>query len=102
MVVWSVTQLECIPFSGQRQNVVCTIHWRAAYAEGDYTASCCGTVSVDEDENFTPFEELTEEIVVGWVQERLGTSVAQVEAGITAEVATKANPPIVRPRLPWA
>lgn len=101
MVNWSIELLECKPISGERENVVCTIHWRASYAEGGYTASSYGTVSVDEDEEFTPFEELTEEIVVGWVQDRLGASVAQVEAGITAEVAVKANPPIVRPQLPW-
>lgn len=101
MVKWSIELLECKPISGERQNVVCTIHWRASYADGDYTASCYGTVSVDEEEEFTPFEELTEEIVVGWVQDRLGASVAQVEAGMQTEVAEKINPPIVRPQLPW-
>jgi len=102
MITWSISQLECKPISGERENVVCTIHWRATYAEGDYTASSYGTASVDESEDFTPFEELTEEIVVGWVQDKLGSAVAQYEAAMQTEVAEKINPPIVRPQLPWA
>jgi hypothetical protein len=102
MITWSISQLECKPISGERENVVCTIHWRAAYAEGDYTASSYGTVSVQEGDDFTPFEELTEETVIEWVKASLGAAVGQYEAAMQTEVAEKINPPIVRPQLPWA
>ena len=55
-------------------DTVVIAHWGASLTDGDYSASAYGTQSFTRDENspaFIPFEDLTEEVVVGWVKDSM-------------------------------
>ena len=55
---------------------------------------------------FIPYEDLTEEVVIGWVKDALGTEeVNKTEASVNALAATKKQEienPTIEPGLPWA
>lgn len=64
-----------------------------------------GAVSfaLDPEQPFTPYGNLTEAQVVGWVQGVYGSAyVTSLEASVSEDVALLANPPIVTPPLPWS
>ena len=60
-------------FDGE-QDVVFQVHWTLTGTEGEYTGSVYGSVgvSLDAESPFTPYNELTLEQVIGWVQDALG------------------------------
>jgi hypothetical protein len=102
---WSVTQMDAYPEADGEKDVVFTVHWTLSGTDGTYNSSVYGTagVTVNPAEPFTPYADLTETQVVGWVQESLGpTIVASFEANITTQIANQINPPVVTPPLPWA
>ena len=52
---------------------------------------------------FTPYEDLTQDQVVGWTKDALGDEqVAATEANVAAQIETQKNPPVVTPPLPWS
>ncbi len=79
---------------------VVTVHYSVTATDGEYTANTYGTVGyIQESENFTPYNELTEPQVVGWVQESLGKYT--VEASLNAQIEALKNP-VQESGLPWA
>lgn len=82
--------------------VVVTAHWQASLVDGDYTASSYGTVGFNQkdpaDPDFVPYEDLTEEIVKGWVVDKIG---ADVQAGLEAQIEAQKNPTSAK-GLPWS
>jgi len=64
----------------------------------DYSASAYGTQSFTRDENspaFIPFEDLTEEVVVGWLELNEG-----LEANLQAQIDEQKTPTTVS-GVPW-
>lgn len=53
---------------------VTTVHWTAEQVDGEYKASCYGTVSFDKTDgiNYVPYEDLTEDQVIEWVKDSKG------------------------------
>ena len=52
---------------------------------------------------FTPYDQLTEEKVIGWVQTGLGAEgVAAAELQVQNAIDNLINPPVVYLPLPWA
>jgi len=54
---------------------------------------------------FVPYEDLTEAIVIGWIQDELGPDgVSNLEACIQGQIDSQINPPTVpvNTPLPWA
>ena len=68
---------------------------------GFYSAGAYGSVGLDGEVS-VPFESLTEEVVVGWVKEKLGGAekVAEIEAALDAQIAEKQTPTKAA-GLPW-
>ena len=60
---------------------------------GFFSAGAYGSVGLDGDLSVA-FEDLTEEVVVGWVKEKLGgdEKVAEIQAALDAQIAEKAAP----------
>lgn len=103
---WTIHQLERKSDNG----FVLNVHWRFAITETteegkNYYADSYSVASYQQDENaedFIPFEDITEEIVVGWVKESLGEEqLASMEASLLQQIESQKNPPIVY-GLPWA
>ena len=102
---WVIERLDCYPEQDGETDVVFTVHWRLNAQDGEYGATAYGTVGVSyaPGQPFTPYADLTEAQVVGWVQAALGAEqVAQMEAALAANIAAQINPPVVSPPLPWA
>jgi DNA polymerase III delta subunit len=58
----------------------------------------------EEKEGFIPYSELTEEQIVEWVKESLGSKgVESIEKSLASQVDKKINPPVVpvNKPLPW-
>jgi hypothetical protein len=91
---WSVVQMERLTSDG----FVVTVHYNVSAVDGDFTASTYGTVGYTEEGAFTPYSQLTEAVVVGWVQESLGKDT--VEQSLAAQIEAQKNP-VSESGLPW-
>lgn len=101
---WNVVQMDCYPEKDGLTDVVFTIHWTLTAVDGDYTGYAYGSVGVtlDEGSPYTPYADLTQDQVVGWVKDSLGAEqVASLEAGVATQIENQINPPVVTPPLPW-
>ena len=100
---WDVVQMDCYPEVDGEQDVVFTVHWRLNGVDGEYAGSVYGTVGVtlDAEAPFTPYNELTEEQVLGWVWAN-GVDKDASEANVAQQIENQKNPPVVSPPLPWA
>ncbi len=92
---WSVVQMDRLTSDG----FVVTVHYTVNAVDGEFTASTYGTVGFAEEGAFTPYSQLTEAVVVGWVQESLGKDT--VEASLAANIEAQKNP-VQESGVPWA
>ena len=92
---WNVVQMDRLTSDG----FVVTVHYTVNAVDGEYTASTYGTVGYTEEGAFTPYSQLTEAVVVGWVQTSLGKDT--VEAALAAQIDALKNP-VQESGLPWA
>ena len=102
---WSIDwmQVSTQPVEGFDE-VVLTAGWRLNGVDGEYATSAYGTCSFPqpaEGGSFTPYADLTQDQVLGWVWEN-GVDKDAAEAAVTSQVEALANPPVVQPPLPWA
>lgn len=102
---WAVQQMDCYPEYEGEADVVFAVHWTLNATDGTYAAGAYGSIglTLDPDADFVSFTDLTEEQVIGWVQDAMGEEqVAALEANVAKQIADQANPPVVSPTLPWA
>jgi len=92
---WSVAQLERNTSDG----FVVTVHYRVNAVDGDYSAYTYGTVGYTQGQgSFVPFDNLTEETVIGWVKESLDAET--VEASLASQIEAQKAPATIA-GLPW-
>jgi hypothetical protein len=101
-ISWSIANLE----RATEDNFVFTAHWtvNAIDSEGDesFSAGAYGSLGLERPENLIPYEDLTEEIVVGWVKEKMGEeAVESTENALLAQVAEQKAPTKASGK-PWA
>ena len=102
---WIVEQMSCYPQAEGQTDVVFNVAWRANATDGTYDATSYGTVGITyvAGSPYTPYDQLTQDQVVGWVQDALGQEqVDAIDAGLATSIANQVNPPIVTPPLPWS
>jgi len=102
---WIIEQMNCYPQAEGQTDVVFTVHWRVNATDGTYNATSYGTVGVTYEAGspYTPYADLTQAQVVGWVEAALGPEkVASIEANLATNIANQVNPPVVTPPLPWS
>jgi hypothetical protein len=76
------------------------VHWICSDVDGDYSGSTYGSLGLSG-ELVTPYEDLTEEVVIGWLHEAMGEeTVAAHEAAVAAQIAD-AKEPAVATGTPW-
>ncbi len=103
---WNVTALYTETIAGE-QNYVVIANYEVVGVDGEYTASLSNIArfSTDNVANFTPYEDLTNEIVIGWIQDELGVDgVNNLEACIQGQIDSQINPSVVpvNTPLPWS
>ena len=102
---WVIEQMNCYPTYESETDVVFNVHWRVNATDGTYNATSYGTVGVTyvAGSPYTPYADLTQAQVIGWVQTALGAEqVATIEAGLATNIANQTHPPVVSPALPWS
>lgn len=103
---WNITNLYTIDAEGVSGYVVNALY-EVVGVDGEYTATCQGSAqfTVSEGLSFVPYADLTNEVVVGWITEELGTDgVSNTEANIVGQINSQKNPPVSpsNTRLPWS
>ena len=92
---WNVVQMDRLT----SDDFVVTVHYTVSATDGEFSASTYGTVGfTQEADDFTPFDELTQEQVIGWVKDSLGEQT--VEDALTAQIEAQKNP-VQLSGLPW-
>jgi hypothetical protein len=101
-ITWTVTAMNCYPTVGSETDVVFTVHWTCSGTDGTYTSSVYSTCSVPTpaDGSFTPYDQLTQDQVLGWVWAN-GVDKDATEAAVQQQIDNQINPPVVTPPLPW-
>lgn len=103
---WIVNALYTETIDGQQDYVVIA-SFEVVGVDGGYTANVTGTqtFSTASVSPFIPYNELTNDIVVGWIQQELGEDgVNNIYACIQGQIDSQINPPVVPQNtpLPWA
>ena len=108
---WSVTSMSTLPDVPNQPNYVVLVSGQLT-GSNDATPPVTASIGynvqlvVEENEpNFIPYDQLTQAIVIGWVQEVLTPQgVANLEANVDGQINSIVNPPVspsAQP-LPWA
>jgi len=102
---WKIEALDCFPQSEGQANVVKTVHWRLVGTVDNYVASVCGALSLapyQSGNSFTPYANLTNDQVIGWVVDSLGDEqISSLKENLDEQLSALSNPPVVSPDLPW-
>lgn len=105
---WVINGMSCYPQAdGQTDvvfrvffgvNTVATVNNEPYYAIVNGTADVTYTAGTP----YTPYDQLTNDQVIGWVQASLGPEgIADYEARADAQIEAALNPPVVQLPLPW-
>jgi len=113
-VNWKVTNLDCYPTYQQQTDVVFTVHWdclgqitvsTGSLSGSTFNSRLYGTTGVQYNSSsvFIPYDQLTQNDVLGWTFAAMGTSSkANIEKGAVSSLYNQINPPVVQLPLPWA
>jgi hypothetical protein len=100
---WRVKGVKTVDAEGV-ENAVVQTYWEKIGTdengnEGTFSGATPFAQSSINAENFIPFEELTEEIVLGWIQ---GVVVGSYEDHVNAQIQKQIDLKVVKePTLPW-
>ena len=101
-ITWTVTAMDCYPQEDGNTDVVFNVHWTCAGTDGTYYGSVYSTCSVTLDPSapYTPYAQLTQAQVLGWIWAS-GVNQTATEAAVEQQIQNQVNPPVVTPPLPW-
>ena len=93
---WTIPQMDRLTTDG----FVITVHYNVTATDDTYSASTYGTVSYTQEpgEQYTPYDQLTEAQVVGWVQNSLGKDT--VESSLQSQIDLQKHP-VQESGTPW-
>jgi len=96
---WNIAQLERETSDGY----VFTAHYTVDAKDGTYSAGAYGSIGLERPESeLIPFADLTLDLVVGWVKEKLGAEkVSDIETALQAELDEQRQPSKAA-GLPWS
>ena len=110
---WEFPVLDCYPTHAEQENVVFNGHWRL---QGEDASGNTGHVystvglTLDAEAEFIAFDDLTKDVVQGWVETALqaqptpmtGTNVLEaIKASIETQIQEKLTPSRISKTAPW-
>ena len=99
---WKIEGMMVKPVEGSLTDVVVTAYWRCVASDQGKSTDAYGSASFPAPGSpFTPYGDLTEAQVLGWVWDS-GVDKAEVEANLTRQLDALVNPPVVMQPLPWS
>jgi hypothetical protein len=104
-ITWVIEWMQTTPTTATPPETVITAGWRCNGAEiansVDYASTAYGSTSFPMPTGtFTPYDQLTQEQVLGWCWAN-GVDKTAVEASVQGSIDVQINPPVVQPPLPW-
>ena len=95
---WAIANLERETADG----FVYTAHYTVNAEDGTYSAGAYGSIGLERPDTLIPFDDLTEEVVIGWVKEKLGAEkVTEVEDALQVQLDEK-HAPTKAAGVPWS
>jgi len=100
---WTISQLNCYTSAEGQTDVVFNVHWRCSGTDGTYNGTVYSTCNVTYTGTtaFTPYADLTEDQVLGWIWAG-GVDKTATELAVESQINDQIHPPVVSPELPWA
>ena len=104
---WTATNLIGYPQYEGESDVITTVFYTVTADDGvGHTASIQSIeqTPLDPEAPFIPYPDLTNDIVIGWVQNALGANgVTNIYANLDAQIEAQINPPVTPQSfpLPW-
>jgi len=100
-ISWLIERLLVKPTEGSLTDVVITADWRCNGSQESFSGTCYGSTSfAPPSGSFTPYDQLTEQQVLGWCYEN-GVNKTAIEANVTQQIQNQIDPPVVSLPLPW-
>lgn len=94
MITWKINQLDRKTADG----FVTTAHWICSGVDGEFSGSVYASCGFDGELSI-PYEQLTEEVVLSWVWEKVDKQAT--EAAVLAQIEAQKNP-VSAIGLPWS
>jgi hypothetical protein len=103
---WNFHPLEVVYNEDTLTNVVNVVHWQlqATHVSSSILVQNIGTVGLETPDtgSFVPFEDLTKEIVTGWVETKLGEeAINNMKSSLSASIQDKLHPTRGPMTPPW-
>jgi len=96
-ISWNIANLERETSDGY----VFTAHYTVDANDGTYSAGAYGSIGLERPESLISYSDLTKELVVGWVKDKLGTEqVEAIEAALQAQLDEQ-HAPTKAAGMPW-
>jgi hypothetical protein len=97
-ISWRIAQLERATTDG----FVYTLHWTVSAVDDEFSASAYGSLGLQRPDNLVPYEQLTEETVLSWLEEAMGEEQKEAtEQALLAQIAEQ-KAPTKATGVPWA
>ena len=97
-VTWSVSQLDRETADG----FVMTAHYRVDASDDTYQSGAYGSIGFERPDTLIPYADLTEEMVIGWIKDKLTTEkVDEIEAALKNQIDEQ-HAPTQASGVPWA
>lgn len=99
---WTITSLYTKTV-GDEQDYVVVAHYNVIGVDGDYSFKINNTArfSTEKTAPFVPYSDLTNDIVIGWIQQELGENgINSILRCIDGAIASKKTPPVVPQNTP--
>ena len=100
--VWLAEWLQTTPTAANPSEAVLQVGWRCNATDESYNATIYSTCTLPpaDPASFTPYSDLTQDQVLGWVWAN-GVDRAATEAALAQMIANQKSPPVIQPPLPW-
>ena len=94
---WHIANLERETADG----FVMTAHYTVTAEDGTYSSGAYGSLGFERPDKLIPFADLTEELVIGWVQDAFGAEkVTEILAALQAQLDEQRHPSKAS-GMPW-
>jgi hypothetical protein len=102
--IWDITGIQAYPFYEGKSDVVVAIHWILTGTDGIFKVERRGAVGIEyvPTSEFKPYESLTKDEIIAWVQASLGEEgVQEALDGVDNDLKQLASQPVFT-NVPWS
>ncbi len=94
---WHIANLERETADG----FVLTAHYTVTAEDGTYSSGAYGSLGLERPDKLIPYADLTEQMVIGWVQDAFGAEkVTEISAALQAQLDEQRHPSKAS-GMPW-